>query len=108
MANKLTGHVLYSDAAAALTTKQCRVIGIFWIADQTENKDIAADDDFLLSDGNGDRIIGKRASFIGDDLGVTYGPGLPCKGVTITTMDGGVCYVWITQIEGKGKLRNET
>jgi len=95
MASTLTGNVLYSDGAATLTSNRCRVTGIFWTADDTSEKDIATDDDFLLSDSNGDRIIGKKASFIGDDLGIVHNPGLPCNGVTITTMDGGVCYVWI-------------
>ncbi len=93
----LTGNVLYSDVeGAVLMTRMVRVIAIFWVADETSGKDIATDDDFLLSSQTGMRIIGKRASFIGDDLGVVFGhPGVPFDGLTITTMDGGVCYVVI-------------
>jgi len=97
--SSLTTNVLYSEvtAATALTTKDCTIIGIFWTSDpnvHSEN-DIAADDDFLLSDKNGNRIISKRAEFAGDDLGITPCMPLPVSGVTVTTMDGGVCYVWI-------------
>ena len=42
----------------------------------------------------GNRIIGKRAKFAGDDLndGI-YNPGVPQEGFVITTIDAGVCYV---------------
>ncbi len=96
MTTTLTGNVLYSDATGALATTMVRVLAIFWVADQTGNKDIAADDDFFLSSQTGMRIIGKMASFAGDDLGVVFGlPGVPFDGLTITTMGGGVCYVVI-------------
>lgn len=91
------GSLHYSATTGTLVTGVAHVIGIFWIADQVGGEDIATDDNFLLSDTDGYRIIGKMASFIGDDLGVVIPPpGLKVDGVVITTMDGGVCYVWTT------------
>ena len=96
MANSTDSKVLYFDSTsgAAVTGTQ-HIMAVVWVSDQTSNKDIAAEDDFLLSQTNGDRIIGKRASSSGDDLGLC-----PCKplivdGITLTAMDGGVCYIWL-------------
>ena len=87
---------LYADAAAdVLATGTKEILMIAWVSDQASGKDIAADDDFLLSDANGNRIIGKRAEVAGDDLGLVPCQPLPVNGITVTTMDGGVCYVWV-------------
>ena len=88
--------VLYFDSTTgASATGIKHIIGIFWVEDQTTDKDIAADDDFLLSDADGNRIIGKRAAGMGDDLAITPCRPLKVDGITVTTMDGGVCYVWL-------------
>ena len=69
--------------------------GIFWTADS--GSEIATDNDFLLSDSNGGIIIGKRAKAAGDDLGITLPKDDPLivDGIVVTTMDGGVCNVWL-------------
>lgn len=95
MANVTGGNPLYGDTAAALTTKQVRIQAIAWISDETAGKDIAADDDFLLSDANGYRIFGKRAEFAGDDAYVTFPNGYNANGITVTTLDGGYFYVYL-------------
>ena len=96
MVNVLTGTVLYFDSTtAASVTGLLKILGIFWTSDQGSGLDIAADDDFLLSDANGNRIIGKRAEFAGDDLGIAPCQPLCVNGVTVTTMDGGNCYIWL-------------
>ena len=98
MATTTTDHPYkYTDTAAAVlaTTGQQRITMIAWVEDQTSGKDIAADDDFLLSDSKGNRIIGKRAAFAGDDLGITPAVPLVVDGITVTTLDGGVVYVWV-------------
>ena len=85
---------LYFDAAAQAITGVKYIIGIFWVSD--ESADIAADDDFLLLDTNDEKIIGKRAEFAGDDLGITIArPGLPVDGIKVSKLDGGYCYVWV-------------
>lgn len=86
---------LYADTTGTLITGDQKVTMIAWVSDQASNKDIAADDDFLLSDTLGHRIIGKQAKFAGDDLCITPCKPLPVKGLSVTTMDGGVLYVWV-------------
>ena len=96
MANVTTTRVLYFDTTSgASVTGIHKIIGVFWVSDQTAIKDIAAYDDFLLSDSHGNRIIGKRAESVGDDLGITPCRPLKVDGITVTTMDGGVCYIWL-------------
>ena len=87
---------LYFDSTTgASITGERKIIGVFWVEDQTSAKDIAADDDFLLSDADGNRIVGKRAAGAGDDLAITPCRPLVVDGITVTTMDGGVCYIWL-------------
>lgn len=84
----------YTDTEGQGVTGPVRIRSIKWVSDQGSGKDIAADDDFLLSDKRANRIIGKRAEFAGDDFndGI-YNPGIPSDGFVVTTMDGGVCYI---------------
>jgi len=49
----------------------------------------------LLSDAAGNRIIGKRAEAAGDGLEWHFPAGFSCEGMTMTTIDGGVCYIFI-------------
>ncbi len=91
---------LYFDTTTNATiTGKLMIIGIFWTSNGGGNLDIAADDDFLLSDSDGDPIIGKRAEADGDDLGVQFPSDDPLvtNGITVTTMDGGVCYIWLAR-----------
>ena len=89
-----TGHRFYTDSTGQGVSGLVRIRSIFWVSDEGSGKDIAADDDFLLSDTGGNRIIGKRSEFAGDDFrDGPYTPGIPSDGFTVTTMDGGVCYV---------------
>lgn len=84
------------DAAAQEVTGNKWIIGIFWTSDEAGNRDIAADDDFLLVDSNDKRIAGKQAKFAGDDFGITIArPGLPVNGIKTSKMDGGVCDIWL-------------
>lgn len=98
MANAKTGNPLYFDATsgASVTGEFMRILAVTWVSDGGADLDIAADDDFLLSDSSGNKIAGKRAEAAGDDFGLVFGyPGFPVNGVTVTTMDGGVCYVYL-------------
>jgi len=93
-ANDTDTNVKYFDTTSgASVTGTLRIMAIFWTSDSGANLDIAENDDFLLSDSNGHRIIGKRAEAAGDDLGIIFPKPLVVNGITVTTLDGGVCYV---------------
>jgi len=82
----------YTDTAGQGVTGPVRIRSIKWVSDQAAA--LSADNDFLLSDSKGNRIIGKRGEYDGDDLndGI-YNPGIPSDGFVVTTMDSGVCYI---------------
>lgn len=95
MANNLTANPMFIDTAAVINTATCRPKAIAWVSDQASNCDIAANDDLLFSDAAGNRVVGKRASFAGDGLEMYHFPvNFSCKGLTLTTIDGGVCYLF--------------
>uniref|UniRef100_A0A6H1ZTH6 Uncharacterized protein n=1 Tax=viral metagenome TaxID=1070528 RepID=A0A6H1ZTH6_9ZZZZ len=95
MANLTAGNPLYGYEAGVLTTKQVKIKAIEWVSDQTATADIAAADDVLLSDANGQRVWGKRAVWDGDGDYVPFPDGLVANGLTVTTIDGGYLYVYI-------------
>ena len=94
MANNTNANPMYCDTAAALKTSDVWIKAIYWGSDQTSGKDIAADDDVLISDAAGNRIWGKRASFAGDGDFIPFPDGHLAGGVTVTTLDGGVLYIF--------------
>ena len=96
MAISTSTNILFFDStsSAAVTGPQ-QIIGIFWTEDDASNRDIAADDDFTLTQTSGVRIIGKRAAFAGDDFGATPAKPLIVDGIICTELDGGVCYIWL-------------
>jgi len=95
MANLTASNPLYGYEAGVLTAKQVKIKAIEWVSDETATADIAAADDVLLSDANGNRIWGKRAVWDGDGDYVPFPDGLVSNGLTITTIDGGYLYVYI-------------
>lgn len=98
MANVINAKPIFCDTAATLylAEKSVNLKAIAWLNDQASGCDIAADDDMLLSDGNGNRIIGKRAVFAGDGIEMYHFPeNFACDGLVMTTLDGGVCYIFI-------------
>lgn len=93
MANDVNGNPLYFDEAGS-KTGLLFIKSISWTSNEGAGLDIAADDDFLVSDSKGRVIIGKRAEAAGDDLHIDYGEkGKPVNGVTVTTINGGVCFI---------------
>ena len=97
MANNLNMNPMFLDTAVALIPAGVPAYprAIAWVADQAAGSDIAANDDFLLSDSAGNRIVGKRATFAGDGLEMYHFPeGYNVNGLTLTTIDGGVCYLY--------------
>ena len=88
------GHRFYTDTEGQGVTGLIYIRQIAWVSDAAAGKDISADDDFLLSDSAGNRIVGMRAEAVGDTLrDGPYNPGIPSEGFTVTTLAGGVCYI---------------
>ena len=94
MANTLMGDRYYGFEAGVLTTGQVTIKAIYWGGDQTATADIAAADDILFSDANGNRIWGKRAIADGDGDYIPFPGGKLVDGITVTTIDGGYFYIY--------------
>ena len=94
MANDLTGNPLFVDTVAGAKTGEMTLQLVVWTADETGTKDIAADDDFKLTDAEGRFLCGKRATFAGDDGAWPLPLGLPVNGVIVSKLDGGVCTIY--------------
>ena len=98
MANNLNMNPIFCDTAATFfpASKQLNLRAIAWLNDQASGSDIAASDDMLLSDANGNRIVGKRAISAGDGIEMYHFPeNLIVNGLVMTTLDGGVCYIFV-------------
>ena len=95
MANTTNGNPKFGYEAGVLVSGPAKLKAIYWGSDQTAGADIAADDDVLFSDANGNRIWGKRAEFAGDGDYVPFPDGLQVNGLTVTTIDGGYFYVYL-------------
>jgi len=95
MAISTSGRVLYFDTVtAASVTGMQQIIGVFWVS-EAGALDMAVADAFLLSDSKGNRIIGKTCEVVGHGLEVTTANPLIVDGITLTTLGGGVVYVWL-------------
>src|SRR5512133_957491 len=98
MANVLSTNPMFVDTAGVLKLKAQNpyIKAIAWLNDQASGCDIAANDDLLLSDADGNRIIGKRAIAAGDGIEMYHFPeNYQPNGLTMTTIDGGVCYIFV-------------
>jgi hypothetical protein len=96
MSNDGNVNPMYVDTAAAVTTKpDVKIQAILWVDNDTADDDIAEDDDFELTDTNGNILISKRASFAGDDLFVSFPFGLKANGITCSAIDGGVAFIYV-------------
>ena len=97
MANVISGSApIRCDTAATLRGDgmPVRLLAIAWESDSASQ--IAGDDDILLSDADGNEIFGKRAAFAGDGVPMYHFPeNYRTNGLVMTTIDGGVCYVYI-------------
>jgi len=96
MANDTAMNPYYFDTTTgASVDKKMKIVAILWTSNSGGSLDIAADDDFVLQDSNGSVIASKRAEAAGDGLELSFGfPGLWVDGISVTTMDGGVCHVY--------------
>ena len=85
---------IYIDTAGTLDTGYVTIQAIAWVGDQTAGDDIAAADDFELTDTAGNIIISKRAAYAGDDLFVSFPMGHTVNGLICTFILGGIGYVY--------------
>ena len=88
-----------TSAENAKLSGRHQILGIFWTEDEATARDIAADDDLIITDGDDVRIIGKRAAgtpaTASNDLILPIAdPGLPVVGFKVAALDGGVLTVW--------------
>ena len=93
--DKVDSVLFFDSVTGASMTGILKIIGIFWVEDEAGSIDIAADDDFILTDSDSNRIIGKRAAAAGDDLSITPCRPLVVDGIIVSAMDGGVVYIWL-------------
>lgn len=96
MANSLVNNPLFIDTTSgAAVTGMKYVIGIAWLGTEDTNKDIAANDDFAITTTAGAIVVEKRAAAAGDDLVIMFPKAVPFDGLTVTKLDGGVCYIYM-------------
>lgn len=96
MANNTSVNPIFCDTAATLKPSMpINLKAIAWVGDQVAGKDIAALDDMLLSDSNGTKLIGKRAETAGDGMEWFFPDNFVVDGLVMTTLGGGVCYIYI-------------
>lgn len=93
--NEANGNVVYFNAADQETSQPFRIRAVAWVSLTGSNLDIAADDDMLLEDASGNKIIGKRAEAVGDGLEMSFpGTGITVNGMKAEDLDGGVLFVY--------------
>lgn len=89
------GGVIKFTAKDQVTTTPFLITAIAWVSDEGSNLDIAADDDLLIADGSSTEIIySRRAEAVGDNPILVIPDGISVNGISITTMDGGVVYIY--------------
>ncbi len=95
MANNLNANPLFVDTTNGAKTGLMRISCITWTGTQTGGKDIAANDDFLVTTTAGDSICSKRAIAAGDDFVVNFIPPYIAEGIIVEDLDGGVCHIFV-------------
>jgi len=84
--------IMFDAALQSAADVSMKVYAICWVSNEASNRDIAADDDMLLTDIDYNPIIGMRAEGTGNDLQIYLG-GLVFNGFRATVLDGG--NLWI-------------
>lgn len=72
-----------------------KISQIMWINDEASGNDIAANDDFQLTDTSGNTILEKRAASAGDDIVLRFPKAITYSGISVAKLDGGVCYIYL-------------
>lgn len=94
--NILNKNPLVFDTVGATSaiTSPLIIKGLFWVSSSVAGKDIAALDELQIHDAvGGNLIISKRAEAAGDGLEIIFSP-LMVAGFYLTTMAGGILYVY--------------
>jgi len=95
MGNDVASDPLIIDTAGSTSlSAACVIQAIFWVSDAASNKDIAADDDFEVTDGDDRMVVSKRAEGVTDWGNFVWPQGKRVSGIKVTTMDGGICYIY--------------
>lgn len=93
----MAGNVIYFAAADQEIAQpfSFRIRAVVWTSNQGSNLDIAADDDMLLEDGDGNPVIGMRAEVADSTLQISFpGNGVVVNGLKAEDLDGGVLFVY--------------
>ncbi len=94
--NYMTGNpIVVNSSTGAVVTDTYSIKVILWEQDQATNQGIMANDSLLITDNNGKRITGKQAKGTGDGLELFFEYPLPVNGITVSTLDGGVLYIYV-------------
>lgn len=98
MALSLNGNPLFFDTTTNATANNVHMINaIVWVSNEEVNRDIAIDDDLIITDGNNNKFISKRAEVAGQGLEITFPyPIKPAQStINVTAIDGGVLYIYV-------------
>ena len=87
MANVATTNPMVLDTAAAVVTTPVQIKAVVFTA--------ANGDGLVLSDKDGNAILGLEASTGDLSPSVTVPGGIKADGLTVTTIDGGTAYVYL-------------
>ena len=95
MSNDVAGDPLIIDTAGVTELEgACVIQAIFWVSNSVAGKDIAADDDFVVTDSDDRVIVSKRAETSSDWGNFVWPQGKKVSGIKVTTMGGGICYIY--------------
>jgi len=96
MSNTITGNwwVLDTPGVTVLETGDRVIQAIAWVSNSVSAKDIADNDEFVLTDAASKAIISKKAEAVGQGLEVSFPHGLEVTGLILPTMGGGICYIY--------------
>ena len=96
MANNTTMNPFYFDSSTSATaTGPMRIKSILWTGIAATN-DIAAGDEFKITDTAGRVLANKIAVAAGDDLYLYFGDkGARVTGINVATLVGGICIVYL-------------
>lgn len=87
MANSVTTNPLVLDTAAAVLTGPVHIKAVVFTAANGEG--------LVLSDADGNAVLGLEASTGDLSPSVTIPGGIKTDGLTVTTIDGGTAYVYL-------------
>jgi hypothetical protein len=102
MGNIITSNPMFFDEVTSsveneLLNKMSYVERVEWVSNEAGAKDIAADDDMLVTNYAGNDLYSKRAEFAGDDYTTgKINPPDPVLGIKILKLDGGIMKIWLS------------